>query len=144
MSANFRDVTNGEVIEIPDGPQPQQERQVIVSHSKMDHCANCRDVGVLRVINKTQESLALCTCEWARRIPQSCGLPVINQAILAEFEAQACPLKWFLPDNERESVPRGNLTASLSGKLTEWNNRVEEAKTFWAARNNKPTSWWQE
>lgn len=112
-------------------------------------CETCRGLGVMRAFNRAKkwDSLALCTCEAAKRNGHL-NLPTFGPKMAEEFEPYPCPLSWFLPDNERRSVAHGEMLASLDGKVGDWNKRVADARAFWTQWGNKfsdtATQWWQE
>lgn len=96
-------------------------------------CDRCQCLGIVRVENKEQglDSLAYCNCEYARSGTQLWKIPQLNKKIAGAFTVTHCPLMWFLPDNERESVPRGWLVSSIDDKVIEWKARMTEAEKFW-------------
>lgn len=99
----------------------------------MTYCERCKNLGIVRVqnIEEKLDSLVYCTCEWAKLPSQVSGIPVINKKISDAFSVTACPLTWFLPDNERGTVPAGWLDPSVREKIHEWTIRLNEAKKFW-------------
>jgi hypothetical protein len=86
------------------------------------------------VKGQKDEALCYCTCDWADRdknVAMNWALPPINRKIHECFEIAPCPLAWFLPDNERQSVARNSFLASVMTKAKEWRERVREAEQFW-------------
>lgn len=58
-------------------------------------------------------------------------LPEVNKKIETAFEVTRCPSAWFLPENEKGKVSRGNFLASV-GKIAErWRERIRKAEAFW-------------
>ena len=100
----------------------------------VESCKRCRNLGILRIQNKAQEldSLVFCSCDWSEEAAQLWQIPRVSKKIEEAFEVSCCPLMWFLPDNERESVPRGTMVSSIEQKALEWRARMLEAKDFWA------------
>lgn len=99
----------------------------------------CDELGVLRVTNTEQEmdSLVYCGCEWSRLPSQIWILPQLNRKISTAFSVERVPLAWFLPDNERESVPRGTIfDESLVSKIQAWHKRLKDAEGFWTGWGN--------
>lgn len=100
----------------------------------MQPCNRCLNLGLLRarVKGQTQESLVYCTCKWAELTNYVWRLPEVTRSIEQAFEISKCPLAWFLPDNEPQSVPRGQLIASLGRSRSKWLERIRQAENFWA------------
>lgn len=96
-------------------------------------CLKCDDVGVLRVKDDEQgfDSLVYCTCDWAKQTVQPWRFPRLTTKIESAFTVTKCPLAWFLPDNERGSVPVGSMNNSVAQKISEWNKRAKDAEEFW-------------
>lgn len=100
-----------------------------------NHCSRCENLGVVRVLNEEQQldSLCSCGCYWANfATVKVWQLPTLNRKIEQAFKVQRCPLVWFLPDNEKGSVPRGELLPSLSRYADQWAVRVRAAQGFWS------------
>jgi hypothetical protein len=100
----------------------------------MKPCARCRDFGILRlrVNGQDEETLAYCKCDWFNKCPGHIwDLPQVSWVLEQAFEVSQCPLGWFLPDNERESVLRGQLIPSLQPIADRWKARVRKAEAFW-------------
>lgn len=110
----------------------------------------CDGLGIVRAINTAQNMDVLMKCDCDAGKQQNWPLPVKNHRIESlEFEIQRCPLAWFLPDNERESVKRGDLVVSVFKKGDEWLTRIRESVKFWekwdSILNKKPLrGHWQE
>jgi hypothetical protein len=96
-------------------------------------CQRCGDLGIvhLRANGGLDETLAYCVCERAKGADQVWDLPEISRDIAKAFVITRCPLSWFLPDNERGSVPRGQLLASIGAIAERWRSRIRNAETFW-------------
>lgn len=99
----------------------------------MQPCSRCGDLGILRLqANGTkEESLCYCVCLWSRQPAQIWKLPRLSRSIEDAFEVSKCPLAWFLPDNERESVPRDQLIASIGAIAERWRTQIRRAEEFW-------------
>lgn len=98
-------------------------------------CGRCDNLGILRVSNDEEMLFALCACacNWASLSSvRFWDLPVINREIENAFRIERCPLTWFLPDNERESVPHGQVIPSMGKAIGEWKTRMRNAREFWA------------
>lgn len=99
----------------------------------MNSCNRCGDLGILRLTTDHGQvnSLCFCVCEWSRLTCQIWKLPRLNRKIESSFEIAKCPLEWFLPDNERGTIPRGQMLASI-GKISDrWRERLRDAEEFW-------------
>lgn len=98
----------------------------------MQMCKACGELGIVRLKSNGagDEALCYCGCVWSRA--QVWKLPTLNAQIEEAFQVSRCPLTWFLPDNERASVPRGRFIASMGPIVQKWRERVKQAEKFWA------------
>lgn len=97
-----------------------------------ERCDQCRDLGILRVYSQDQadmESLVYCGC--GRPYEPVWRLPMLSRRMREAFRVEKVPLAWFLPDNDRGSVPVGSLIASVDAKVHDWTDRLRKAEKFW-------------
>lgn len=99
----------------------------------------------VKAIGEPQEALVYCLCDWSKLTAQIWKLPRVNKKIEGAFEVVRCPLGWFLPDNERDSVPRGKLLSSMQPIVKRWHERIRSAESFWreygALFDERPQFW---